>query len=744
MLNNGVPRYYFEVKKGYTGQVKNTFNIVGVAGNGQSFNKNYDTADINTINGPRTATIVSKASAPAPIGEIAIELLDQNGGEVLRGGNRMKITFKNSSSSTVTITEPLEAVVLLPLGVTLKSNPNATYTDKNGQSSTGNYQILTNNYNGTGRQLVKIKWNDDRIRIGGNLTAELDVNISNSAPNSLQFDVYGFSGNNALRVPTSSGTNITNTILQTDTDDLNKDNKTNTPRLKSGNIYTIRGHYDIQTEKLVKGALDSDFTYFGHTTPGGSIEYKIRLTNTTGKNITEMTLIDVLPSIGDLGITDNVARDSQFTPIMMNSIVLPTQWQNKVNIYYSTAKKPKRDDLTKNTIYPDTTTQLSNPAGAENPNWKTAAQVTDWSSIHSFKIELKDGVEWLNGQNIEIQFKMQAPSELKVNRDVLDKTINPTERAAWNSFAVATDHGQPVEPMRVGVYMDYDIEDPKVEKTVNDSKNPLELNDRNELFTWKIDYDFGNYIGNWNSVVLSDQIHELLTIESVKVVNQVGQDVTTNGTVNITNNLVTFTLNKQNNSFNYLKGQTYTLIIESKIKQSATDDQLGPYIQSGGIPNQAKLVVDNNPTNSNEVKVIPPILGEVQITKVDDKTRGVLEGAQFELRKCPNEHSSVDDCVLVSSGTSDTNGKISFKDIKMGYYKLVETKAPEGYRILTKPIDIPLLDINNRVLTIEVENSQNGWELPSSGGMGTYPFYILGAVLMIGSVFMLKKRKKAK
>src|SRR5690625_2065885 len=115
-----------------------------------------------------------------------------------------------------------------------------------------------------------------------------------------------------------------------------------------------------------------------------------------------------------------------------------------------------RDDLIKNTVYPDTTTPLSNPDNVDETNWQTASEVSDWSTIHSFKMELKDGVSWMNGEDITIQFAMKAPEFNEVEPSLVNKETNPEDRAAWNSFAIATDHGQPVEPLRVGVYMEID------------------------------------------------------------------------------------------------------------------------------------------------------------------------------------------------------------------------------------------------------------------------------------------------
>ncbi|MGC4432331.1 hypothetical protein ABWL48_19770, partial [Streptococcus suis] len=73
-----------------------------------------------------------------------------------------------------------------------------------------------------------------------------------------------------------------------------------------------------------------------------------------------------------------------------------------------------------------------------------ADRVTDWSSIHSFKMVLKDGVESIaSGQDVFIT--MQAPSEVSAN------LLNPTTeqektKAAWNSFAGTINNLKVVEP----------------------------------------------------------------------------------------------------------------------------------------------------------------------------------------------------------------------------------------------------------------------------------------------------------
>lgn len=479
----GAPRvkYYFKIKKGAVGEVENVFNMTGTStwtrqrgpGGGLStaekfftpntqrpFDSSEDFADQyigkNTIAGPRHATIVKRPTNQPPIAKINVSLLDQSGGSVVSGKNRMEIAFRNEDASILTIQKKLESSVLLPPGVKLATKPNATFIDGGDEKTSGSYRVISDNFNGSGRQLVGVVWDEDRIKIGETIKAELDVDISDKAPNQLFFDVYGFSGDDALKVPSSESNSITDTILQTkNTDDLNGDGKNDNIRIKSGNNYTLNGIHDLQAEKFVRQTDDDEWSNLAKVTPGENFEYKLFMTNTTGKDLSSMTLIDVLPSVGDIGITDNVARGSKFTPSLKGPIHLPAEWQGKVKVFYSKAKNPKRDDLTRNVDYPNGVTKLTNPTGVEEPNWVSESKVIDWSSIHSFKVELLPGETWIKGVDMAIIYTMAAP---KVDEIKDQSLLNPLEdiskRTAYNSFAIATDRGLAVEPFQVGVYMD--------------------------------------------------------------------------------------------------------------------------------------------------------------------------------------------------------------------------------------------------------------------------------------------------
>ncbi len=111
---------------------------------------------------------------------------------------------------------------------------------------------------------------------------------------------------------------------------------------------------------------------------------------------------------------------------------------------------------------------------------------------------------------------------------------------------------------------------------------------------------------------------------------------------------------------------------------------------------------------------------------------------------------------------TDSNGVFQLSGLKPGKYTIEETRAPEGYNKIagTKEIEITWDKDNDFGLTqesidagfqmnekgvvyeITIENNQ-GTELPSTGGIGTTIFYILGGLLVVGAAVVLVARRKA-
>ena len=114
------------------------------------------------------------------------------------------------------------------------------------------------------------------------------------------------------------------------------------------------------------------------------------------------------------------------------------------------------------------------------------------------------------------------------------------------------------------------------------------------------------------------------------------------------------------------------------------------------------------------------------------------------------------------TGYTGSNGIISFLGLKDGTYTIKELEAPDGYNKLNENITIVIsaaLDENaqtctwtakkgsdnisykNNVFTFDVENNK-GLTLPSTGGVGTTLFYVIGGLLVAGALVLLVVKKR--
>ena len=128
---------------------------------------------------------------------------------------------------------------------------------------------------------------------------------------------------------------------------------------------------------------------------------------------------------------------------------------------------------------------------------------------------------------------------------------------------------------------------------------------------------------------------------------------------------------------------------------------------------------------------------------------------------------------LTNQITTPENGVIVVKGVKSGSYKITEVTAPAGYNKLTAPVAVEAVktnsttthttvyldkdgnvvdetakvtevkvDIDTIAATAVVVVNKAGTELPSTGGMGTTVFYVLGTVLVLGAVVLLVTKKR--
>lgn len=190
--------------------------------------------------------------------------------------------------------------------------------------------------------------------------------------------------------------------------------------------------------------------------------------------------------------------------------------------------------------------------------------------------------------------------------------------------------------------------------------------------------------------------------------------------------------------------------------------------------NEARLTYSDDPTDESHKTITPPQKVDVYTSRIailkfahgSEATK--LKGAKFVLYKeettggttttkyykkwdkTTNEVTWVDKITDATEVETDAKGEAFFDGLANGIYHLVETKAPAGYNQLDQPYTVkvnerntPVTNENENVLTVtaRVEN-KTGAVLPSTGGMGTTVFYVLGAVLVVGAGVLLVTKKR--
>ena len=185
-------------------------------------------------------------------------------------------------------------------------------------------------------------------------------------------------------------------------------------------------------------------------------------------------------------------------------------------------------------------------------------------------------------------------------------------------------------------------------------------------------------------------------------------------------------------------------------------------VGSDGTINKAEVEYTNNPdgTTDGSKKEVKVYSFKIKINKKKDNG-SPLKGATFGLYRdaaCADK---------IEEATSGDDGVINFGDaskLAAGTYYLKELQAPSGYSALTSVVKVVIStatpndntiydfkysmnegDENNvgedGVISLDITNNK-GFNLPATGGMGTYLFTIGGLVIMAGAALLLIASKK--
>ena len=204
-------------------------------------------------------------------------------------------------------------------------------------------------------------------------------------------------------------------------------------------------------------------------------------------------------------------------------------------------------------------------------------------------------------------------------------------------------------------------------------------------------------------------------------------------------------------------------------------------IGTTGNDNKAVLTYGNNSTTT-ESSTTKTYVWEMGVRKFanlgGDDTNHALADAEFQLYKKDGDTQKYAKFVETSTTSvykltgwtnnateaikvkTPANGNITFEGLDAGTYYLEETKAPVGYNKLTAPITVvidrgTLPTVASQTISYTVKygdttaddhvvgvENKAGVELPSTGGMGTTLFYVIGGGLMVAAIVLLVTKKR--
>lgn len=213
---------------------------------------------------------------------------------------------------------------------------------------------------------------------------------------------------------------------------------------------------------------------------------------------------------------------------------------------------------------------------------------------------------------------------------------------------------------------------------------------------------------------------------------------------------------------------TYTVDLSDFI--STTDAGTTIEVKYSAIVENDHTYNNSAIVNSNTVNYVPGIVngytGNVTLEKVDTNGK-TLNGAEFQLLKVtPVEKEGAEatktpvNVVRVNDGEYKvalegetgatttlvaTNGTLKVTGLDEGDYEFEETKAPTGYKVSSENKAFTITPDETKEVSVDAGVFKNTKlsALPSTGGMGTYLFTIIGVVVMAGAAgaFFISRRK---
>ena len=410
-------------------------------------------------------------------------------------------------------------------------------------------------------------------------------------------------------------------------------------------------------------------------------------------------------------------------------------------------------------------------------SYKATTEWKSWlrSQTTYVTVDANDFVTWVDGANV-VSFIAAAQGQL--SGKVADGTATAPAAAEGQTTSTATvtdlDLGYYLVDSSAGALCGITTTKPNAEI---EEKNPAPTVDKKVKVSTDDDYTDNN------TAKVGDTVNFEITITAQKgAQDYVLHDVLSSG---LTLNPTSITANIDTNNYTvetrslpdgcsfevkFTKAYLDTITKETIIKVTYSATVNANAVVEDAGKNKTKLSYgDESKTEWDETNTVTR---KFDIVKTDSSNK-LLAGAKFELYDAQTAGNEIK-LVKVTSGTGapyyrpalegetaaviETNAasKVTVKGLAGKTYWLEETEAPDGYNKLAGRVEVDLTrgDLNTSMTDttwnednggVHIEN-KSGTELPSTGGIGTTIFYVLGSILVIGAAVLLvtKKRMSAK
>ena len=387
------------------------------------------------------------------------------------------------------------------------------------------------------------------------------------------------------------------------------------------------------------------------TTPGSTAYYRVSVVNNSVVPQQNVTLLDVLPHVGDHTIVAN--KDGQYTP---RQSVFPVRLAASLESISENQALLDKWDVTYST-----TPQGADLASVRDAAFVPVAQIADFSQVTHVRIQMKSGIELAQDESATFVLPVTVPHQ---------QPLNAGDRAV-NTVALSWDGQNYVEANAVSLVIgDYEV----TGRVFNDS-------DRNG-----VQDAFENGLAN--------RTVQLMNEDGTLVVDAQGEPVQT-----VTNELGQYFLNVPRLGTYYVRvdkpesDSQLTRVVGTGASENANHGSQDPqHPEYGKSDTFAVTPADNGRPIIRNFGYLP-VWGVVTVHKVDSNNRPVAQ-ALFELTVDGVVHDTV---------RTDGEGLARFTQVPFGTHQLRETEVPENYE-LDDEVKSVTVDANQPVAVVHAVN----------------------------------------